>query len=102
MRAPELLFTLRGASPEALVAQAAAAAVSPKARPGAKRRLADREVADVFGVELAPVDGAPRARPARARKADGAPRKRVASRGTGRSKSARGAGVRKTRKPRPS
>lgn len=51
---PALLFLLRGVSAEELVAQAASAMTArPKAGPGAGRRLADREVADVFGVELA-------------------------------------------------
>jgi uncharacterized Zn finger protein len=50
---PELLFSLRRVDAQALVAQAGAGLASAKAGPAAAKVLADSELADVFGIEMA-------------------------------------------------
>jgi uncharacterized Zn finger protein len=90
--APELLFVLRGVDQNDLLAAMGETAPLTKTAPGAARMLADSDIADVFGIELAdaPAANAP-AKPARrqakprkkpkppARKA-AAPRKKKSSR----------------------
>lgn len=56
---PELLFTLRQVDANDLVTQAAELPVRTKKAPPKVRVLADAELADVFGIEMAAVDAPP-------------------------------------------
>jgi uncharacterized Zn finger protein len=58
---PELLFRLRRVDPQALVTQAGAGLAKAKAGPAAAKVLADSELADVFGIEMAERAPAPAA-----------------------------------------
>lgn len=59
--APELLFTLRQVSAQDLLAQAAELPVETKKAPPKARVLADDELADIFGIDLAtPAAAAPK------------------------------------------
>ena len=75
---PELLFTLRGVDAKELIAHAGAAAPKTKTAPSAGKMLAETDLADVFGIELAnappekPVKAAKATRPPRQIKADAA------------------------------
>lgn len=75
---PELLFVLRGVDHAELVGQDAARAVVSKAKT-TRRTLADSELSEVFGIDVAPPSAAPnppaaaRAKPARSPKASKAP-----------------------------
>jgi uncharacterized Zn finger protein len=58
---PELLFRLRRVDAQALVAEAGAGLAKAKAGPAAAKVLADSELADVFGIEMAERAPAPAA-----------------------------------------
>ncbi|MGO8693414.1 MAG: SWIM zinc finger family protein [Rectinemataceae bacterium] len=60
---PELLFSLRGVRHEELVAASVKEAVESAVRGGRGRRLADGDVAEVFGVEMDSPAAVPAARP---------------------------------------
>ena len=66
---PELLFTLRQVDASDLVTQAAALSVTPRKAPDRDKVLADDQLADVFGIEMASPVGLPQAgKPAASRK----------------------------------
>ncbi|MHB8352251.1 MAG: SWIM zinc finger family protein [Thermoplasmata archaeon] len=55
---PELLFLLRGVDYNELVSRASVQAVVARAPTRAGRRMAEDQLGEVFGIDLAPVDGA--------------------------------------------
>jgi uncharacterized Zn finger protein len=68
---PELLFLLRGVNHEELIDAKAEAAVATVLRGGTRRRVAEKDLAEIFGVEM---DDRPSTPPLRAAKAGRAPR----------------------------
>jgi uncharacterized Zn finger protein len=68
---PELLFLLRGVNHEELIDAKAEAAVATVLKGGTRRRVAEKDLADIFGVEM---DDRPSTPPLRTAKAGRAPR----------------------------
>ncbi len=91
---PELLFLLRGVDHEELISAEADVAAATAGKAGKRRRIADGDLADVFGIEMTEEDRADAEKPTRHR------RKRAASKSkTSRSGKAKGT-AKKTGKPR--
>jgi uncharacterized Zn finger protein len=71
---PELLFLLRGVNHEELINAKAEAAVATVLKGGTRRRVAEKDLAEIFGLELEDEPGLPRQPQAKARRAPkGAP-----------------------------
>jgi uncharacterized Zn finger protein len=69
-RSPELLFLLRGVNVEELTAAKAEAAVETVLKGGTRRRVAEKDLAEIFGLELEELPKRPPSkRPAAAKKA---------------------------------
>jgi len=90
---PELLFTLRGVNHEELIDADAEAAVGAATRSGKAKRLASKDLSDVFGIELdAPAESRPTPKKAARKKS------RSTSRKTAKEKTTRKKAARKVKK----
>jgi len=99
---PELLFLLRGVDSEELIsAEAGVAAVTTAGKKGRRRRIAEDDLSDVFGIELSEEGTQDAEKQITARKSSASgtrPRRKKVSAAKGKGKSTRSGKTRETRK----